>query len=84
MEKEVFMKGYLNKGIKITFLDNLQVRGVYINYYYFNNVLVIVPADAHDDTRILIPMSAIKMIEPCEVDDYDVLDGVGELVPPKE
>lgn len=33
MEKqEVFMKGYLNRGIKITFLDNLSVTGMYVSY----------------------------------------------------
>jgi hypothetical protein len=65
MEKqEIFMKGYLNRGIKITFLDNLFVTGLYLDYYYFNNVLVIMPTEAHDDTRLLIPLSAIKTIEP--------------------
>lgn len=81
MEKqEIFMKGYLNRGIKITFLDNLHVIGLYLNYYYFNNVLVILPSDADDDTRLLIPMSAIKMIEPWDLEDYDVLEGVGSLI----
>ncbi|GMK38652.1 hypothetical protein PCCS19_17060 [Paenibacillus sp. CCS19] len=61
---EVFMKGYLNTDIKITFLDNLHVVGMYVSYYYFNNVIVIMPEYTHDDTRLLIPMSAIKSIEP--------------------
>jgi len=72
-KKEIFMKGYLNRGIKITFLDNLNVIGMYINYYTFNNVLVIVPEDAHDDTRLLIPLSAIKTIEPWDL-EHDVFE----------
>ncbi|MNM56774.1 hypothetical protein D3C81_679530 [compost metagenome] len=67
------MKGYLNSGIKITFLDNLHVTGMYVNYYYFNNVIVIVPEDAEDDTRLLIPLSAIKTIAPWPIDKYDYL-----------
>lgn len=62
--QEVFMKGYLNRGIKITFLDNLFVTGLYLDYYYFNDVIVIIPTEARDDTRLLIPLSAIKTIEP--------------------
>lgn len=74
------MKGYLNRGIKITFLDNLHIIGIYISYYYFNNVLVIVPSDAEDDTRLLIPMSAIKTIEPWPIEDYDPLEEIGMLI----
>lgn len=75
MEKEeIFMKGYLNKSIKITFLDNLHVIGMYVNYYYFNNVIVIVPEEEHDDTRLLIPISAIKTIAPWPTEEYDVLE----------
>ncbi|MCM3748348.1 hypothetical protein M3223_13410 [Paenibacillus pasadenensis] len=62
MEKKVFMKGFLNKKIKITFLDNLFVIGVYVNYYEFNKVVAIIPHDSNDK-HILIPMSAIKSIE---------------------
>ncbi|MEC0170412.1 hypothetical protein [Paenibacillus graminis] len=63
MEKqEIFMKGYINKLIKITFLDNLHVTGTYVDYYYSNNVIVIVPEDEHDDASLFIPLSAIKTI----------------------
>ncbi|MNB94074.1 hypothetical protein D3C81_679520 [compost metagenome] len=62
-KQEIFMKGYLNSDIKITFLDNLYVIGMYVDYYYYNNVIEIMPEDAHDDTRQLIPLSAIKKIE---------------------
>ncbi|MDR6720565.1 hypothetical protein [Paenibacillus sp. 2003] len=76
MEKqEIFMKGYLNRGIKVTFLDNLNVIGIYINYYYLNNVIVIVPEEAHDDTRLLIPLSAIKTIEPWDL-EHDLLKDI--------
>ncbi|WP_341278979.1 hypothetical protein [Paenibacillus sp. FSL H8-0537] len=78
--QEIFMKGYLNRGIKITFLDNLYVIGIYLNYYYFNNVLVILPSDAEDDTRLLIPLSAVKTIEPWDLEERDRLDGVGYLI----
>ncbi|MEC0173137.1 hypothetical protein D3C73_1020660 [compost metagenome] len=65
MEKrEIFMKGYVNSSIKITFLDNLDVTGMYVDYYYSNNVIVLVPEDGHDDARLLIPLSAIKTIAP--------------------
>ncbi|GGG05839.1 hypothetical protein GCM10010912_58120 [Paenibacillus albidus] len=74
------MKGYLNRGTKITFLDNIHVIGMYIDYYCFNNVLVIVPWEAHDDTRLLVPMSAIKTIEPWNLEDDDILEGEGTLV----
>lgn len=73
-QQEVFMKGYMNRGIKITFLDNLSVTGMYLNYYYFNNVIVIMPTEARDDTRLLIPMTAIKTIEPWTDEDDDILD----------
>ncbi|MCL6602860.1 MAG: hypothetical protein K6T94_08305 [Paenibacillus sp.] len=73
MEKEeIFMKGYLNKSIKITFLDNLHVIGMYVNYYYFNNVIVIEPVE--DDIPILIPISAIKTIARWPIEEYDVLE----------
>ncbi|MEO2257958.1 hypothetical protein ABGV43_13785 [Paenibacillus amylolyticus] len=76
MEKqEIFMKGYLNRGIKITFLDNLNVIGMYTNYYYHYNVIVIVPEEAHDDTRLLIPLSAIKTIEPWDL-EHDLLKDI--------
>ncbi|CQR57002.1 hypothetical protein [Paenibacillus riograndensis] len=63
-DKQVFMRGYINKDIKITFLDNLYVTGVYVDYYYSNNVIVLVPEDGHDDARLLIPLSAIKTLAP--------------------
>ncbi|MEK5032849.1 hypothetical protein MKY96_15445 [Paenibacillus sp. FSL R7-0302] len=69
MEQEViFMNEYLYKGIKITFLDNLHVIGMYMNYYSFNNTIVIMPEEDHDDTRLLIPLSAVKTIEPWPID----------------
>ncbi len=78
MEKqEIFMKGYLNKSIKITFLDNLHVIGMYVDYYYFNNVIVIEPEDKQDDIPLLIPISAIKTISRWPTDEYDVLEGDG-------
>ncbi|SFE18540.1 hypothetical protein SAMN05216378_2639 [Paenibacillus catalpae] len=70
------MKGYLNRGIKLTFLDNSNVIGIYLDYYYFNNVIVIMPHDAGDDTRLLAPLSSIKMIEPWDLEKRDYLDGV--------
>ncbi|OXM13572.1 hypothetical protein [Paenibacillus herberti] len=77
MEKqEIFIKGYLNRGIKITFLDNLDVTGGYVNYYCFNNVIVIVPSEAQDDTRLLIPISAIKTIQPWPIDDFELEDDI--------
>ncbi|MEK5032847.1 hypothetical protein MKY96_15435 [Paenibacillus sp. FSL R7-0302] len=63
--QEVFMKGYLNKLIRITFLDNLHVIGTYVNYYYSNNVIVIVPEGEDSDARLFIPLSAIKTISRC-------------------
>lgn len=69
MEKqEIFMENYLDKDIKITFLDNLYVIGMYINYYSFNNTIVIMPEEDHDDTRLLIPLSAVKTIERWPID----------------
>jgi hypothetical protein len=41
---------------------------MYVNYYYFNNVIVIVPEDADGDTRLLIPLSTIKSIAPWPLD----------------
>ncbi|ANF94898.1 hypothetical protein [Paenibacillus bovis] len=79
-ESEIFMKGYLNRGIKITFLDNLSVIGMYLDYYYFNNVIVIMPKEAHDDTRLLIPMSAIKTIGPWDLNEYDYLEDEGIIL----
>lgn len=73
-QQEIFMPAYRDKGIKITFLDNLFVIGLYVNYYYSNNVIVICPEEAHDDTRMLIPMTAIKKIEPWSLDDYELDD----------
>lgn len=65
MEKqEIFMKGYINTSIKITFLDNLYVTGTYVDYYYSNNIIVLVPEDGHEEARLLIPLSAIKTISP--------------------
>ncbi|QUL56320.1 hypothetical protein KDC22_07385 [Paenibacillus tritici] len=69
MEQEViFMNEYLYKDIKITFLDNLHVLGMYMGYYSFNNTIVIMPEEDHDDTRLLIPLSAVKTIEPWPID----------------
>lgn len=79
-ESEIFMKGYLNRGIKITFLDNLSVIGMYLDYYYFNNVIVIMPEEAHDDTRLLIPMSAIKTIAPWDLDTDDYFENEGTII----
>ncbi|WP_238649665.1 hypothetical protein [Paenibacillus piscarius] len=63
MEKhEIFMKGYLGKCLKITFLDNLYVTGTYVDYYYANNVIVILPEDKGEDAWLFIPLSAIKTI----------------------
>ncbi|WP_238649662.1 hypothetical protein [Paenibacillus piscarius] len=65
MEKlEIFMEGYLNKCIQITFLDNLYVTGIYVSYYYSNNVIVIMPEDKGEDARLFIPLSAVKTIAP--------------------
>ncbi|MEK4043317.1 hypothetical protein NSU18_06605 [Paenibacillus sp. FSL H8-0048] len=73
-QQEIFMKGYLNGGIKITFLDNLFVIGTYINYDYNNNVIVILPMGGPVDRQLFIPLSAIKTIGPCSVNTYDCLE----------
>ncbi|MEK5032851.1 hypothetical protein MKY96_15455 [Paenibacillus sp. FSL R7-0302] len=65
MEKqEIFMEGYLDRPIQITFLDNLYVTGTYVDYHYSNNVIVIMPEDKGEDARLFIPLSAIKSISP--------------------
>ncbi|WP_238649663.1 hypothetical protein [Paenibacillus piscarius] len=73
-EHEIFMKGYLNGGIKITFLDNLSVIGTYINYYNSNNVIVILPVGRPVDRPLYIPLSAIKSIGPWSINTYDYLE----------
>ncbi|MFD1887230.1 hypothetical protein [Paenibacillus wenxiniae] len=82
--QEIFMKGYFEKWIKITFLDGAIIIGLYVNYYYFNNVIVIMPYKSGDDTRALIPLSAIKMIEPWYIEERDILEGVGRVISTEE
>ncbi|QUL56319.1 hypothetical protein KDC22_07380 [Paenibacillus tritici] len=72
-KQEIFMKGYLNGGIKVTFLDNLFVIGTYINYYN-NNVIVILPIGGPVDRHLFIPLSAIKTIGPWSINTYDYLE----------